>query len=77
VQEFRSKIKAKLRDGVIDLVLRLKELQKDAMDLAESTGVKDVPLYEYYMAVYTEISFLLSALNTDSWSDPSFRADIG
>jgi hypothetical protein len=73
VEEFRNQIRTKLKGGRIDIRLLLQEIQDEACREAETAEKKDPSLHEYYMAVYAETAFLLSALTTDRWIGPSHR----
>lgn len=64
VVEFRNLIRVRLEAGGMDIGLLLQEIQEKACHMAEAVANKDQSLYEYYMAVYTETTFLLSALTT-------------
>jgi hypothetical protein len=68
VEEFRKLIRRNLKEERIDIGLLLHEIQEDACQRAEAVKKKDSSLYEYYMAVYTETSFLLSAFTTERWN---------
>jgi hypothetical protein len=68
VEEFRNLIRTKLEGGGIDIGLMLQEIQEKAYLRAEAVAKKDHSLYEYYMAVYSETAFLLSALTTNRWT---------
>jgi hypothetical protein len=73
VDEFRKLIRMKLKEGRADIGLFLREIQEDACRRAEKVEKKDSSLHEYYMAVYSETSFLLSALTSERWISPSRR----
>ena len=67
IREFREVIKIKLKESTLGLVHRLREIQRDAWYRAEHMASADQVLHEYYMAVYSETSFLLSACTSESW----------
>ncbi|MDD1678066.1 MAG: hypothetical protein LUO93_02625 [Methanomicrobiales archaeon] len=68
VGEFRELIRKKLKEERLNIGLLLKEIQDNACQRAEGMKTKDPALHEYYMAVYAETSFLLSALTTERWN---------
>jgi hypothetical protein len=65
VEEFRTLIRGRLGEGGIDLGQMLREIQEKACLRAGTVASKDPPLYEYYMAIYAETAFLLSALSSN------------
>jgi hypothetical protein len=75
VNDFRSLIRNKLEGGGIDIGLLLREIQERARLCAETVEKKDPSLHEYYMAVFVETTFLLSAITTDHWPFPPRMAE--
>jgi hypothetical protein len=67
-EEFRNLIRAKLESGGLDIGLLIREIQENAYQRAEAVATKDRSLREYYLAVYTETAFLLSALTRERWT---------
>jgi hypothetical protein len=67
VDEFRRMIRTKLEIGT-DIMQMLREIQEKAFLRAEAVAKRDHSLHEYYMAVYEETAFLLSALTKDRWT---------
>ncbi len=68
VEEFRTLIRSQLEGGGIDLGQMLREIQEKACLRAGIVARKDPSLYEYYMAIYAETTFLLSALSPNRGS---------
>jgi hypothetical protein len=68
VEEFRNSIRAKLEGGGLDIRLLIQEIQDSACQRAEAVATRDRSLREYYMAVYAETAFLLSALTSERWT---------
>lgn len=68
VEEFRNLIRIKLGGAEMDIRLLLQDIQESACQRADAVASIDQSLHEYYMAVYTETAFLLSALTTERWT---------
>lgn len=64
VQEFRDIIRERLLDSERDILATLREIRETAKTRAEKIGTSNTVICEYYRAVYADISFLLSAVNT-------------
>jgi hypothetical protein len=62
-QEFRDTIREKLLDSERDIIASLREIREAARARSEKVEKSNAIIYEYYKAVYADISFLLSAVN--------------